>query len=124
MARDNLHRTVSGIATALGGEAIVDYDYLGGYPVTFNHTRETAIALRAARDVVGPGNVDPNCPPIMGAEDFAFMLEARPGAFIFVGNGDSAYCHHPEYDFNDEVIPHGVSYWVRLAEIALAPRSN
>ena len=56
----------------------------------------------------------------MGGEDFSYMLEARPGAFIFIGNGDTANLHHPAYDFNDEVIPHGVSYWVRLAETALA----
>ena len=58
-------------------------------------------------------------PPVMGAEDFSFMLEARPGAFIFVGNGDSAGLHHPAYDFNDEAIPVGTSYWVRLVETAL-----
>jgi metal-dependent amidase/aminoacylase/carboxypeptidase family protein len=57
---------------------------------------------------------------VMGAEDFAFMLQERPGAFIFVGNGDSAGLHHPAYDFNDETIPVGTSYWVRLAETALA----
>jgi hippurate hydrolase len=57
----------------------------------------------------------------MGGEDFSFMLNARPGAFIFIGNGDSAGLHSPAYDFNDEAIPHGVSYWVRLAEAALAP---
>ena len=59
-------------------------------------------------------------PPVMGAEDFSYMLEARPGAFIFVGNGDSAGLHHPAYDFNDEVIPIGTSYWVRLVETAMA----
>ena len=62
----------------------------------------------------------PTCAPVMGAEDFAFMLKERPGAFIFVGNGDSAGLHHPAYDFNDEAIPVGTSYWVRLAETALA----
>jgi metal-dependent amidase/aminoacylase/carboxypeptidase family protein len=56
----------------------------------------------------------------MGGEDFSFMLEARPGAFIFMGNGDSASLHHPAYDFNDDAIPVGVSYWVKLAEKALA----
>jgi len=55
----------------------------------------------------------------MGGEDFSYMLEARPGAFIFIGNGDTAGLHHPAYDFNDEIIPHGMSYWVRLAEAAL-----
>jgi metal-dependent amidase/aminoacylase/carboxypeptidase family protein len=69
--------------------------------------------------VVGREHVEENTPQVMGAEDFSFMLEARPGAFIFVGNGDSAGLHHPAYDFNDEVIPVGTSYWVKLVETAL-----
>jgi amidohydrolase len=120
LARENLIRTVTGIATALGGEAEINYNYLNGYPVTVNHARETSVALKAARDVAGAGNVNPDYPPTMGAEDFAFMLEARPGAFIVIGNGDSAYVHNPEFDFADNAIPYGVSYWVRLAETALA----
>jgi hippurate hydrolase len=88
--------------------------------VTRNHERETAFAASIAADVVGRERVDDDTPPVMGAEDFSFMLEARPGAFIFVGNGDSAGLHHPAYDFNDEAIPVGTSYWVRLAETALA----
>ena len=72
-----------------------------------------------AREIAGDDKVDTDVPPVMGAEDFSFMLEARPGAFIFLGNGDSAGLHHPAYDFNDEAIPHGTSYWVRLAETAL-----
>ena len=70
--------------------------------------------------MVGGDKVDTAVAPVMGAEDFSFMLEARPGAFIFVGNGDSAGLHHPAYDFNDEVIPIGTSYWVKLVETALA----
>ena len=89
MARENLFRTVNGIATALGGAGEINYDYLNGYPVTVNHPRETGIALQVARDVAGAANVNPNCPPVLGAEDFAFMLEARPGAFIFIGNGNT-----------------------------------
>ena len=64
--------------------------------------------------------VERNQPPTMGGEDFSFMLESRPGAFIFMGNGDTAGLHHPAYDFNDDAIPVGVSYWVNLAEKALA----
>ena len=60
-----------------------------------------------------------DAPPLMGAEDFSFMLNARPGAFIFVGNGDTANVHHPQYDFNDELIPVGCSYWARLVETAM-----
>jgi hippurate hydrolase len=72
-----------------------------------------------ASQVVGSNRVDTAVPPVMGAEDFSFMLEARPGAFIFIGNGDSAGLHHPAYNFNDEVIPVGTSYWVKLVETAL-----
>ena len=63
--------------------------------------------------------VDVNTPQVMGGEDFAFMLEARPGAFIYIGQGDGPYVHHPEYDFNDEIIPVGCSYWAKLVETAL-----
>ena len=78
---------------------------------------------RVAREIAGSDKVETDFPPVMGAEDFAFMLDERPGAFIFVGNGDSAGLHHPAYNFNDEAIPVGTSYWVRLAETALAARS-
>ena len=73
-----------------------------------------------ASQVVGKERVDTSVPPVMGAEDFSFMLEARPGAYIFLGNGDSTDLHTDTYDFNDDIIPVGVSYWVRLAERALA----
>ena len=85
-----------------------------------NHPEETAFASEVAAAIAGEPNVHRAIPPVMGGEDFSYMLEARPGAFIFIGNGDTAGLHHPAYDFNDEVIPHGVSYWVRLAETALA----
>ena len=72
-----------------------------------------------AAQVAGADKVDTNTPPLMGGEDFSFMLEARPGAFIFVGNGNTAGVHHPKYDFNDEALPVGVSYWARLVETAM-----
>jgi hippurate hydrolase len=121
-AERRIRATAEGIARALGGEAEIDYKFEMGYPVTFNHARETEIALGVAREVAGERAVIPDIAPIMGAEDFSFMLEARPGAFIFVGNGDTPFCHHPAYDFNDAAIPAGVSYWVRLAETVLAER--
>ena len=74
-----------------------------------------------AKEVAGAQNVH-DMPPLMGAEDFAYMLEARPGAFIFCGNGDSAGLHHPAYDFNDEAIVYGTSYWIKLVENKLARR--
>ena len=85
-----------------------------------NHPRQAELAASVAANVVGGERVEADMPPIMGAEDFAYMLQARPGAFIFVGNGDTAGLHHPAYDFNDEIIPTGASYWVRLVETALA----
>jgi amidohydrolase len=106
---------VEGTAKMYGATARITY--ATGYPVLVNHERETDVAASAARDVAG--KVDTDFTPWMGAEDFAFMLEQRPGAFIFIGNGDSAGLHHPAYDFNDEAIPVGTSYWVRLAESAL-----
>ena len=77
-------------------------------------------AAEVAAEIAGKDKVNTDAPPIMGAEDFAYMLQERPGAFIWIGNGDSAGLHHPAYDFNDEAIPAGTSYWVRLAETALA----
>lgn len=120
LALANVRRTAEGIASSLGGTASVANIGVP-YPVTFNHDRETDIAASVAAKVAGERNVATDCPPIMGGEDFAFMLEARPGAFIFMGNGDTPFCHHPAYDFNDAAIPHGVSYWVNLAETVLAP---
>jgi amidohydrolase len=122
MVRDTAERrireTAAGIALACGVE--VEIDYQRYYPVTVNHTHETALAMKVARDVAGNSAVDDKIAPMMGAEDFSFMLEARPGSFIFMGNGESAGLHHPSYNFNDEAIGHGVSYWVRLVETALA----
>src|SRR5580698_3797361 len=112
-----LREVVEGTARLYGAK--VTFTYKRDYPVTRNHERQTAFASSVAAEVVGRERVEENTPPVMGAEDFSFMLEARPGAFIFVGNGDSAGLHHPAYDFNDEVIPVGTSYWVKLVETAL-----
>ena len=119
--RELLHKrigeVVEGTARMYGASAKITYT--NGYPVVVNHERQTAFAADVAREIAGKDKVDIDVPPVMGAEDFAFMLQERPGAFIFVGNGDSAGLHHPAYDFNDEAIPVGTSYWVRLAETAL-----
>jgi hippurate hydrolase len=108
---------VDAIATAYGATASVHYDR--NYPVTSNHVAETAFAARIAAEISGAANVDLDAPPVMGGEDFSYMLEARPGAFIFIGNGNTANLHNPEYDFNDEAIPVGCSYWARLVETAM-----
>jgi len=107
-----------GVAALTGAQ--IDLDYTAGYPVLVNHAAQTDIAARVAAEVAGEGNVDADAVPMMGAEDFAFMLEEKPGAFIFVGNGNSAGLHHPAYNFNDEAILYGTSYWIRLVETQLA----
>jgi amidohydrolase len=105
--------------TALITGAKIDLTYIRGYPVTVNHAEQTETALRAAREIAGEANVH-EMPPMMGAEDFSYMLEARPGAFIFCGNGDSAGLHHPAYNFNDEAIVYGTSYFIKVVENTLA----
>jgi amidohydrolase len=108
---------VEGTAKLYGAKATVKYRR--GYPVLKNHAAQTDFAARVAGEIAGQDKIDTNMAPVMGAEDFSFMLNARPGAFIFVGNGDSAGLHHPAYNFNDEAIPFGTSYWVKLVEAAL-----
>jgi amidohydrolase len=113
-----LHEVVEGTARLYGAKAKLTYRR--GYPVLKNHEQQTSFAASIASEIVGANRVDTDFPPVMGAEDFSYMLEARAGAFIFVGNGDSAGLHHPAYNFNDDVIPVGTSYWVRLVETAMA----
>ena len=108
-----------GDALAMQHGATLNLRLERGYPPTVNHPEQAACAAKAAADVVGAGHVDTNVVPMMGGEDFSFMLLERPGAFIFIGNGDSAGLHHPAYNFNDDAIPVGVSYWARLVETAL-----
>ena len=115
-AEQRLRAIVEGVAATHGATATLHYTR--GYPVTCNHPREAAIAERVATSIVGADRVDGNTPPIMGAEDFSYMLEARPGAFVFIGNGESAGLHHPAYDFNDAAIPSGIDYWVTLMQTA------
>ena len=106
-------------ATAAAYGARADFAYSRNYPVTVNTAAETAFATGVAIEVAGEARVDPAVAPVMGAEDFSFMLNARPGAFILMGNGDTANLHHPAYDFNDDAIPVGCSYWARLVETAM-----
>jgi hippurate hydrolase len=107
-------------AAAVGCAAEVELDWR--MTVLVNHDAQTDVAIAAARDLVGAANVKSNIRPITGGEDFAFMLEQCPGAFILIGNGGSHAIHTPLYDFNDDIIPLGVEYWVSLVrqELALA----
>ncbi|WP_371054723.1 M20 aminoacylase family protein [Rhodosalinus sp. K401] len=111
LAERRVREICEGVAATFGGRAEVDYQR--GYPVMANHEAETAFAAEVARAVAGDCG---EAPLVMGGEDFAFMLEERPGAYILVGNGDTAMVHHPEYDFNDEAIPAGCSWWAELVE--------
>ncbi len=112
MIEERLTAMVENIAAAYG--AVGKTDYIRHYPVTVNHDRETDLAARAAQEVAGVENVFLDMPQTLGGEDFSFMLNEVPGAMINVGNGPSAALHHPEYDFNDEVIAWGSSYWTTL----------
>lgn len=96
--------------------ASINLNYERGYPVTRNHDAQTEFAANVASEVAGSERVNRAIAPMMGAEDFSYMLNERPGSFVFIGNGNSAGLHHPAYDFNDAIIPHGVSYWARLVE--------
>ncbi|BBE73169.1 M20 aminoacylase family protein [Oharaeibacter diazotrophicus] len=113
-----LHHVVRTTAEVFGAEATVTYRR--GYPVTVNDPAAAAFAADVARRIVGDGAVAEDADPMMGAEDFSYYLERKPGAFIFMGNGPSAGLHHPAYDFDDTAIAYGTSWWVTLAEAALA----
>jgi hippurate hydrolase len=108
---------VTGTAQALGARARVDY--VRGYPVTVNAPENTAFAAAVAEAV--SGHIDTDTPPLMGAEDFSFMLNARPGAYIFLGNGDTPMVHHPAYNFDDAAIPYGASWYAGMAEARMPP---
>ena len=114
-----LQRICASTAEALGVQARLDRRADTPYPPTVNHPAETELALSAMRAVAGPERVRDDLKPVMGAEDFAFVLRRVPGAYVFVGNGDTAGLHNPKYDFNDAALPHGVAYWVELAKRAL-----
>lgn len=118
LAEKRIHQVVEGLVAAHGATA--DLEYERACPVTSNHAVETDHAAAVARQIVGDTNVNAEVDPSMAGEDFSYMLKERPGAFIFIGNGETAGLHNPAYDFNDEVIPYGVSYWVRLVEQRLA----
>lgn len=118
MAGTRLAEIAQSTAAAHGATAKLDYER--GYPVTINAQTQTEFAAEAARSVTG--KVDKDAGILMASEDFAFMLNARPGAFILVGNGDTAPVHHEKYDFNDEAIPAGCSYWAEIAESRMPAR--
>jgi hippurate hydrolase len=117
-----MKRIAEGISAAMGGTA--DVDYRRGYPATINHKREADMAANVAASIVGPENVRRDVDPTMGAEDFAFMLNEKPGCYLWLGQGGGSSTenvHHPQYDFNDKVLPIGASVLAKLVE-DLQPR--
>jgi amidohydrolase len=119
--RDLLQKRVTeiaeNVAKAYGATASVHYKRM--YPPTVNHARESEFAVSVARSIVGERNVEAQRTPLMGSEDFAFMLEERPGNIMLIGNGKTAGVHHPAFDFNDAAIRYGVSYLVGLVEMGM-----
>jgi|TARA_R110002049_G_scaffold23545_2_gene83247 hippurate hydrolase len=118
LAEARLHDIIT--HTAAAHQCRAEIDYARGYPVTINHADHTRFAADAA-DQITPGT-DRNTPPIMAGEDFSYMLNVRPGAYMMIGNGDGATVHHPEYDFNDDAIPAGCSWFAQMVEDRL-PRA-
>ena len=116
LLKRRFHEIVEGHATAYGVRARVDYDW--GYPPTVNHPDETAFATEVATEIAGPDAADGHANREMGSEDFSYMLEARPGAYLFLGTGPGAGLHRAAFDFNDEAAPIGASFFARLVERA------
>ena len=117
MVMRRMEEIVAGVAAGYGVTARLDYEK--HYPPTVNDPHRAAFAAEVAAEIVGAGRVDPAATREMGAEDFAYMLDARPGAYLFLGQGPGPVCHHPAYDFNDRIAPIGASFFARLVERAL-----
>ncbi len=116
LLKKRFHEIVDGHARAYGVQARVDYDW--GYPPTVNHPEQAAFATAVASEIVGTAAVEGNTNREMGSEDFSYMLESRPGAYLFMGIGPGAGLHHAAYDFNDDATPIGASFFARLVERA------
>ena len=111
-----MEEIVAATAKAYGCEATLDFEF--GYPPTVNDADKAGFAARVAAEVAGDVGVDADVEPVMGAEDFSYMLEERPGAYLMLGQGEGAGVHHPKYNFNDEIAPIGASFLARLVETA------
>jgi hippurate hydrolase len=129
---DLIERRMNEIANgvAAGFNASIDFGFRRNYPPLVNHLAQTAFAIEAMKAVVGSDKVDADVEPTMGAEDFAYMLQAKPGCYVFIGNGEGDHraaghglgpcqLHNASYDFNDQLLPIGASFWVRLVEMSL-----
>ena len=121
LCETRIRAVVEHVCAAFGATAAIEYGR--GYPVTLNDAAKTEFMAEVAKAVAGAGAVDTATPPLMCAEDFSYMLNERPGAYIFLGNGDTAGVHHPAYDFNDEAAPYGVSLWAKIVETGMPARA-
>lgn len=124
LLRRRVEETVNGVCAAFGASAIIDF--INEFPAVMNWEGQTRLAAAVATDIVGAENVDPDAPPVMGSEDFSYMLEQVPGCYVFIGNGagdGACMIHNSAYDFNDAILPLGASYWARLAETFLSERA-
>jgi hippurate hydrolase len=130
---EGMKRIATSIAEAFNAE--IDFEFKRNYPPTVNHPEQAEFAAKVLDSIVGPQNVARDQEPTMGAEDFSFMLLERPGAYLFIGNGDGDHrdhghgmgpcmLHNPSYDFNDELIPLGATFWVKLTETWLASKAG
>jgi amidohydrolase len=120
LCETRIRAVVENLCAAFGAKVTIEYNR--GYPVTFNDPAKTDFMTRVAIQVAGEAAVDAAVAPLMGAEDFSYMLLERPGAYIFVGNGETAGVHHPAYDFNDDAAPYGVSLWAKIIESGMPAR--
>ncbi len=125
---DRIRRITSAVCKAFNFDFDVQFNPENpGYPVTLNSEAETALAYKAATAVVGKSSIHSRPVPSMGSEDFAFMLQEKPGCYLWIGNGsseNSCLLHNPHYDFNDDILPIGTAYWVKLVELALQPNDD
>ena len=116
MAFRRIREIVEGSQAVFEVSAALEFDE--GYPATINDPEKADFAAEVAAEIVGAEKVETDATREMGAEDFSYMLNVRPGAYLFLGQGDTPYCHHPEYDFNDAIAPIGASFFARLVERA------
>jgi amidohydrolase len=120
---EKIRQMVNAVCAAFDMRAEIKFNpENAGYPVTYNSDKETALALQAATAVVGEASIHPNPTPSMGSEDFAFMLQEKPGCYIWIGNGsseNSCLLHNPHYDFNDDILSAGMAYWIELVKLSL-----
>lgn len=119
LAEKRIHEIAHGVAQTFNATANIHYERR--YPATVNHSDATELAIKAAATIVGSDKVHTEVEPSMGAEDFSFMLQVKPGAYIWLGAGKGANLHHPQFNFNDQILPTAVAYFIKVVELELNP---